>query len=70
MSEAVRFGIVGAGSIALRGLFPHLTMDDVADRVRITAVCEPVLARAGAMLSYSGAVPSAFRTISPHSLSA
>ena len=37
--------IVGAGSIALRCHFPHLTMDDVADRVQITAVCDPVLER-------------------------
>ena len=48
MSDTVRLGIIGAGSIALRGHFPHLTMDDVSDRVRITAVCDPVLERAEA----------------------
>jgi predicted dehydrogenase len=48
MRDPVRLGIVGAGSIALRGLFPHLSMDDVRDRVRITAVCDPVVERAQA----------------------
>ena len=34
MKQAVRVGIVGVGSIALRGLLPHLTMQDVQNRVR------------------------------------
>lgn len=59
MSEVVRLGIVGAGSIALRGLFPHLTMADVQERVRITAVCDPVLARAQAAAQKFG-VPEAY----------
>jgi predicted dehydrogenase len=48
MSDVVRLGIVGTGSIALRGLLPHLTMEDVQDRVRVVAVCDPVFARAEA----------------------
>ena len=32
MSDQVRLGIIGAGSISIRGLLPHLTMDDVQDR--------------------------------------
>jgi len=55
-------GIVGAGSIALRGHFPHLTMDDVRDRVRITAVCDPVLERAQAAAAKYG-VPAAYATM-------
>jgi predicted dehydrogenase len=62
MREPLRLGIVGAGSIALRGLFPHLTMDDVADRVRITAVCDPVLPRAEAAAAKFG-VPAAYATL-------
>jgi len=62
MSNYVRLGIVGAGSIALRGHFPHLTMADVRDRVRITAVCDPVLARAqAASAKYN--VPAAYATL-------
>lgn len=59
MRDPVRLGIVGAGSIALRGLFPHLTMDDVRDCVRITAVCDPVVERAQAAAAKFG-VPAAY----------
>ncbi|HRW48646.1 MAG TPA: Gfo/Idh/MocA family oxidoreductase [Caldilinea sp.] len=62
MSDYVRLGIVGAGSIALRGHFPHLTMDDVRERVRITAVCDPVLERAQAAAAKYG-VPAAYATM-------
>lgn len=48
MSEAVRIGIVGAGSIAVRGILPHLSQEDVRDRVRLAAVCDPVPGRAQA----------------------
>jgi predicted dehydrogenase len=59
MGDIVRLGIVGAGSIALRGLLPHLTMDDVQDRVRVTALCDPVLDRAQAAAAKFG-VPAAY----------
>ena len=62
MSDYVRLGIVGAGSIALRGHFPHLTLEDVRDRVRITAVCDPVLERAQAAAAKYG-VPAAYATM-------
>ncbi len=62
MRAPVRLGIVGAGSIALRGLFPHLTLPDVQDRVRITAVCDPVLERAQAAAD-KFAVPAAYPTL-------
>lgn len=61
MSDIVRLGIVGTGSIALRGLLPHLTMDDVQDRVQVTAVCDPVLGRAEAAATKFG-VPNAYST--------
>ncbi len=54
MSEPVRIGIVGVGALALRGLLPHLTCEDVADRVRVTALCDPVHERASAAASAFG----------------
>jgi len=42
----VRVGVVGVGALALRGIIPHLTQDDVRDRVRVHALCDPVLERA------------------------
>jgi predicted dehydrogenase len=41
-------GVVGAGAIAQRGILPHLSQDDVQDRVRLAAVCDPVAGRAEA----------------------
>ena len=61
MSQQVRLGIVGTGSITLRGLLPHLTMADVQDRVRVTAVCDPILERAQAAASKFG-VPAVYAT--------
>jgi predicted dehydrogenase len=61
MSEIVRLGIIGTGSISIRGLLPHLTMEDVQDRVRVTAVCDPVVERAQAAAERFG-VPHAFAT--------
>lgn len=48
MAEVVRLGVVGAGSIAVRGILPHLSQPDVQDRVRLAAVCDPVPGRAEA----------------------
>ena len=42
MSDVVRIGIVGAGNVAQRGLLPHLSQEDLHDRVRLVAVCDPV----------------------------
>jgi len=39
-------GVVGAGTIAQRGILPHLSQDDVRDRVVLQAVCDPVPGRA------------------------
>lgn len=62
MSEVVRLGIVGTGSITLRGLLPHLTMEDVQDRVRVVALCDPVYERAQAAAAKFG-VPAAYATM-------
>lgn len=48
MPEVVRMGVVGAGTIAQRGILPHLSQEDVQDRVRLAAVCDPVAGRAEA----------------------
>ena len=48
MDKPVRIGVVGAGSIAVRGILPHLSQEDVQDRVRLEAVCDPVAGRAEA----------------------
>ena len=42
----LRLGIVGVGTLTLRAVLPHLTQADIADRVRVTALCDPVIARA------------------------
>lgn len=48
MSDYVKMGVVGAGSISVRGILPHLSMEDVQDRVRLTAVVDPAPGRAQA----------------------
>jgi predicted dehydrogenase len=58
----LRLGIVGTGAIALRGLLPHLTQDDVQDRVQVAAVCDPVPGRAEAVAERFG-VPQSFMDI-------
>jgi predicted dehydrogenase len=55
-------GIVGAGSIGIRGALQHLTMPDVQDRVRVTAVCDPMPGRASAAAKRFG-VPAAYVTL-------
>ncbi|MCA9833104.1 MAG: Gfo/Idh/MocA family oxidoreductase [Thermomicrobiales bacterium] len=48
MGDIVRMGIVGAGTIAQRGIMPHLAVDDMRDKVKLQAVCDPVPGRAAA----------------------
>jgi predicted dehydrogenase len=48
MADVVRLGVVGAGSIAVRGILPHLSLPAVQDRVRLLAVCDPAPGRAAA----------------------
>jgi predicted dehydrogenase len=57
--DIVRMGVVGAGTIALRGIFPHLSQQDVQDRVRLQAVCDPFPGRAEVAASRFG-IPRAF----------
>lgn len=61
MTEKVRIGVVGAGSISVRGILPHLAQDDVQDRVCMTAVCDPAPGRAQAAAEKFG-IPAAFES--------
>ncbi|HEV2124457.1 MAG TPA: Gfo/Idh/MocA family oxidoreductase, partial [Chloroflexota bacterium] len=58
-NDVVRLGVVGAGSIAVRGILPHLALSGVQDRVRLQAVCDPVPGRAEAAAERFG-IPNAF----------
>jgi predicted dehydrogenase len=62
MSESVRFGVIGVGALALRGILPHLTQDDVRDRVRVQAICDPVVERAAGAAERFG-VPSSYASV-------
>lgn len=59
MPDAVRIGVVGAGTISQRGILPHLSQDDVHNRVVLQAVCDPVPGRADAAARQFG-ITSAF----------
>ncbi len=54
MSDVVRIGVVGAGAIAQRGILPHLSQDDVQNRVALAAICDPVPGRAEAAAARFG----------------
>jgi predicted dehydrogenase len=62
VSAPLRIGVIGVGAVTLRGLLPHLTMDDVSGRVRVTALCDPVLERAEAAAERFS-VPQAFASV-------
>ena len=44
--EPIRIGVVGVGTLSLRGILPHLAEPDVADRVTLAALADPVIDRA------------------------
>ena len=50
----LKIGIVGTGSVSQRGILPHLSVPDVADKVIITAVCDPAPGRAEAAAAKYG----------------
>jgi predicted dehydrogenase len=61
-NQPLRMGLVGVGAIALRGLLPHLTQPDVAEKVRISALCDPVRDRADAA-AHQYEVPAVFTSL-------
>lgn len=62
MPEPLGIGVVGVGALALRGILPHLSLDDVASRARVVALCDPVLPRAQAAADELG-VPAAYGSL-------
>lgn len=46
MNTPVNIGICGTGSVVIRGTLPHLTMDDIKDRVNVRGLFDPVIERA------------------------
>ncbi len=59
MKDRVGIGVVGAGSIGIRGALNHLVLPDVQGCVRVTAVCDPVPGRAEAAARQYG-VPASY----------
>lgn len=59
MSRPVKIGVVGVGTVSLRGVIPHLVQEDMKDRVIVTALCDPVEARARAAADRFG-IPAVF----------
>jgi predicted dehydrogenase len=61
-AESLRIGVIGVGALALRGILPHLSQEDVRDRVRLEALCDPVLQRAQAAAEHYG-VPRTYGSV-------
>lgn len=55
MQARVGIGVVGAGSIGIRGALNHLVLPDAQQRVSIAAICDPVQGRAAAAAEQYGA---------------
>jgi predicted dehydrogenase len=62
VEEPLRIGVIGVGALTLRGILPHLAQDDVKDRVRLEALCDPVLERAEAAAARYG-IPRVFADV-------
>lgn len=60
--QPIRLGVVGVGTLTIRAILPHLTVDDVADEVTVSALCDPVGTRAKATAE-SFSVPNVFTDI-------
>ncbi|WP_246645503.1 Gfo/Idh/MocA family protein [Rhizobium redzepovicii] len=59
MKAPLKFGVVGCGTVSLRGLIPHLAEKDLADRVQLTALCDPIADRVE-HAAHAYGVPQAF----------
>ncbi len=62
MEGPLQLAVIGVGALTLRGLLPHLTEQDVAARVRVNALCDPVVERAEAAAARYG-VPRVFADV-------
>lgn len=54
MAERVRIGLAGCGSVAQRGLIPHLAQPDIVDQIEFRAVMDIVPGRAQATAAKYG----------------
>ena len=61
MSNRVGIGVVGCGSIGIRGALDHLVLDDVQEQVYLAACCDPAPGRAKAAAEKYG-VAKAYET--------
>jgi predicted dehydrogenase len=61
-ARPIRMGIVGVGAVVQRGILPHLTQPDVADRVTVVALADPVFDRAREAAARFG-IPTAVRSL-------
>lgn len=58
----LKIGVVGVGTLSVRGIIPHLTCADVADRIVVHALCDPVIDRAKAVAAqYS--IPNVYSSL-------
>ncbi len=62
MSNVIGMGVVGCGAIGINAALEHLGIEDVHDRVRVVAVCDPAPGRAEAAAKKYG-VPAHYRTL-------
>ena len=61
-NQPLRIGVVGVGTLSQRGILPHLAQPDVADRVTLAALAEPVVERAREAARRYG-VPAVFASL-------
>jgi predicted dehydrogenase len=54
--------VIGVGALALRAILPHLAQEDVCERVRVQALCDPVFERAREAAARYG-IPSSYATL-------
>lgn len=45
MTKPLKIGVVGVGTVSLRGVISHLVQADIQHRVTVTALCDPVKER-------------------------
>ncbi|MGQ9514059.1 MAG: Gfo/Idh/MocA family protein [Thermoproteota archaeon] len=51
----IKIGVLGCGSVSQRGILPHLSQEDVKDKIELSAVCDVVSRRAEACKKIFGA---------------
>ncbi len=62
MSDVVRLGVIGAGTLTQRAILPHLTQEDLHGSVQVRALCDPVTERAEEVARRFG-VPRVFARV-------